>query len=114
MFGMKLKWYPLFESESELENLFAVKKTAVHKSIFGEVLLVKNDSGYHAFKNKCAHQNKPLNGCWTEDNSVVCPFHKYHFDIDSGQGHGTYIDKYELRFVDAKVEIGKEIWSIFN
>ena len=26
MFGMKLKWYPLFESESELENLFAVKK----------------------------------------------------------------------------------------
>ena len=104
MFGMKLKWYPLFESESELENLFAVKKTAVHKSIFGEVLLVKNDSGYHAFKNKCAHQNKPLNGCWTEDNSIVCPFHKYHFDID----------KYELRFVDAKVEIGKEIWSIFN
>ena len=112
MFGRKLKWYPVFESEQELIDLFANKTTVVHRTLFGEVLFVKNDTGIHAFKNRCPHQNKPLNGCWTEDNDIVCPFHRYHFDVDSGQGHGTYIEKYELRITD-KVEIGKEGWSLF-
>jgi nitrite reductase/ring-hydroxylating ferredoxin subunit len=113
MLSRKLKWYPLFETKKEFENLFAGKNTVVHRSFFGEVLFVKNDAGYHAFKNRCPHQNKPLNGCWTDDNHIVCPFHKYHFNIESGQGHGTYIEKYELRFLEGKVEIGKDVWSLF-
>lgn len=113
MFGMKLKWYPLFESESDLEALFIGKSTAVHRAVFGEVLLIKSETGFHAFKNKCPHQGKPLNDCWIEDNSIVCAYHRNHFSIENGRGSGMYIDKYELKFEDGKVMIGKEVWSFF-
>lgn len=113
MFGRKLKWYLLFENEEGLNDLFVGKTIVVHKGVFGEILLVKSKSGYHAFKNKCPHQNKPLNGCWTEDNQIVCPFHRYHFSIENGQGHGTCIDKYEFRIENGRVEVGKEVWSLF-
>jgi len=113
MFGRKLKWYLLFENEEALNDLFVGKTTVVHKAPFGEVLLVKDKSDFHAFKNKCPHQNKPLNGCWTEDNHIVCPFHRYHFSIDNGQGHGTYVDKYELKIENGRVSVGKEVWSLF-
>ena len=113
MLSRKLKWYPLFDSESELEDLFVRKTTVVYRSVFGEVLLIKSKTGFHAFKNKCPHQNKPLNDCWTEGDHVVCPFHRYHFSIESGQGHGTYIDKYELKIEEGKVKIGREVWKLF-
>lgn len=113
MFGRKIKWSQLFENVEELENLFAGKSTVVHKSVFGQILFVKNESGYHAFENKCPHQNKPLNDCWIEDNQIVCPFHQYHYSIENGRGHGMYIDKYELKIEDGKVKLGKEGWSLF-
>jgi 3-phenylpropionate/trans-cinnamate dioxygenase ferredoxin subunit len=103
----------VFENDEDFYNLFVGKTAIVHKSFFGEVLLVKNKDGYHVFKNRCPHQNKPLNGCWTEDNHIVCPFHRYHFDIDSGQGHGTYVEKYEIRFTEGKVDFGKDKWVLF-
>lgn len=113
MFGRKIKWSQLFENVEELESHFAGKSTVVYQSVFGQILLVKNESGYHAFENKCPHQNKPLNDCWIEDDQIVCPFHQYHYSIENGRGHGMYIDKYELKIEGGKVKVGKEIWSFF-
>lgn len=113
MFGRKLKWYILFENEEDFENLFVGKTAVVHRGPFGEVLFVKNKSEYHAFKNKCPHQNKPLNGCSTEDNRIVCPFHRHSYSIENGQGHGTYVHKYEFKIEGGKVKVGKEVWSLF-
>ena len=113
MLSKKLKWYLLFEDRSELEDLLAAKQSVVYKNIFGEVLLVKSNGAIYAFKNKCPHQNKPLNNCSIEENHIVCPFHRYHFSVDTGQGHGTYLHKYELRFTNGIVEIGKEVWKWF-
>lgn len=113
MFGMKIKWYPLVENQQALEDLFAGKNTVVYRSMFGEVLLIKHNSNYLAFKNKCPHQGNPLNDCWIENNKVVCPFHQYHFSLENGRGHGMYLEKYELKFEENGVFLGKEGWSLF-
>jgi len=113
MFGMKIKWYPLVENQQALEDLFAGKNTVVHRSMFGEVLLIKHNSNYLAFKNKCPHQGNPLNDCWIENDTVVCPFHQYHFSLENGRGHGMYLEKYELKFKENGVFLGKEVWSFF-
>jgi hypothetical protein len=43
----------VFENDEDFYNLFVGKTAIVHKSFFGEVLLVKNKDGYHVFKNRC-------------------------------------------------------------
>ncbi|MDG1741533.1 MAG: Rieske (2Fe-2S) protein [Crocinitomicaceae bacterium] len=113
MLRRKLKWYALFEREEDFFHLFSDKSTVVFNAVIGQVLLVKSQDEFHAFKNKCPHQNKPLNNCSIEENHIVCPFHRYHFSVDTGQGHGTYLHKYELRFTNGIVEIGKEVWKWF-
>lgn len=110
---MKLKWYPLFESLEAMEEEFKGKDTLVHRTMFGEVLLIKNNLEYLAFKNKCPHQGKPLNDCWIENNEIVCPFHQYHYSIENGRGQGLYLEKYELRIDEKGVFLGKESFSIF-
>ncbi len=113
MFGKRTKWYPLFESREELEQLFVVKSAVVHRSMFGEALLVKNGDQFYAFRNRCPHQNKELNNCWLDEGHVVCPYHQYHFSLVDGRGHGLCLDKYELRIDDRGVFLGKETWSLF-
>lgn len=113
MLSKKLKWYLLFEDQQEMEDLFGVKPAIVHRTMFGEVLLVKNKNEFSAFKNKCPHQGKSLEDCWIENDKVVCPFHQYHYSIENGRGQGLYLEKYELKFENKQVFIGKEVWSLF-
>ena len=113
MLSKKLKWYPLFHSVQQLDELFVGKNAVVHRSMFGEVLLVKTGGTYFAFKNKCPHQNKPLNNCSLHEDHVVCPFHRYHFALKDGRGHGMCLEKYQLKFENDQVYLGKEKWSLF-
>lgn len=113
MFSKRLRWYPLFESVEDLHALFAQKQCVVYRNMFGEYLLIKNKDEVLAFSNNCPHQNKPLNDCWIEDNSIVCPFHQYHYNLEDGRGHGMYIEKYPLKTDEKGVFIGVEKWSVF-
>ena len=113
MFSTRIHWYPLFESESELNALFAIKNCVVHRNMFGEFLLIKTEIEVLAFANNCPHQNKPLNDCWLDGDSIVCPFHQYHYSIEDGRGHGMYIEKFPLKIDDKGVFVGKEKWSFF-
>lgn len=113
MLSKKLKWHLLFESKEQLEELFEFKESAVYKNIFGEILFVKSEGDYFAFKNKCPHQNKSLENCKVSDGNVVCPWHQYQFSCESGRGHGLHIDKYPLKFENDAVYIGKETWMLF-
>lgn len=113
MFSHKVRWYPLFSSKEDLEALFVLRKAVVHKNMFATVLLIKDGEDYHAFRNNCPHQNKPLEHCSVEDGLVICPFHRYAYSLENGRGHGMCLDKYELKFDAQGVWLGIERWSFF-
>lgn len=111
----KIKWSLAFGSVAELEEHFALKNTAIIPTTYGKLLWVKFEEGYHAFKNKCPHQNKPMDHCWVDNDDLVCPFHRFHFSIENGQGMATSMYKYELKIEDDMVWIGKEVLTLsFN
>lgn len=109
----KIKWTPLVASEKALHDLFIIGDTVVHHTMFGTVLLVRNSEKVYAFKNQCPHQNKPMDGCWVENDTVVCPFHQYKYTLETGRGQGLYLEQYELKITDEGVFLGKEGWSLF-
>lgn len=113
MFGKKLRWYRIFNDEFELLEAFIGRNSVLHKSMFGEVLLVQTEGNYYAFKNKCPHQGKSLEGCSINGGNIVCPYHRYAFSLDDGRGHGLYVDKYEFRIDETGVYVGKMVWTLF-
>ncbi len=114
MLSKKLKWQLLFEEKKQLEDLLQSSNSVVYKNVFGEILLVKSDGDYYAFKNKCPHQNKSLENCKVADGNVICPWHQYQFSCETGRGHGLHVEKYPLKFEKDSVYIGKEAWTIFG
>ena len=113
MLSKQLKWYPLFDHISELEQLLELSDSKVYRNMFGEILFVKDQGNYYAFKNKCPHQNKSLENCKVLEGQVICPWHQYQYSCETGRGHGLYIDKYPLKFENDAVFIGKEVWTLF-
>ena len=61
-----------------------------------------------AFKNRCAHQNMPLHTGMIKDNWIVCSFHGWLFDMDSGEcgvNPSCSLPIYKVNIKDEKVYI---------
>tara|TARA_Y100000588_G_C14182596_1_gene894341 strand:- start:638 stop:991 length:354 start_codon:yes stop_codon:yes gene_type:complete len=51
-----------------------------------KILFIWHDNEVHAIASQCPHFKLPLiKGKITEDNEIICPFHKSVFDLNSGQ-----------------------------
>lgn len=96
MFSDKTRKYHLADSRDEFLKKFNEGGEFTKSFPFGEVLFVKKESEIYAFINNCPHQGQKMQGCSIENGRVICPVHKYKFDVETGRGHGLYLDFYPL------------------
>ncbi len=50
-----------------------------------EVIVAKKDGKILAFDPFCPHRHAYLHRGWFNDNNIVCPLHKFEFDLDNGK-----------------------------
>lgn len=51
----------------------------------GAAVCLANVQGeLHALDNMCPHRQGPLGQGWIEGNAVLCPWHAWAFDVNSG------------------------------
>ena len=64
----------------------APKPGEVTEVEFGnEAICLANVGGQlHALDNLCPHRQGPLGQGWVEGNAVLCPWHAWAFDVDTG------------------------------
>ena len=68
----------------DVEN-FKPEELRMFKVEGNSVCAVNVGGKIKAFKNRCAHQNMPLHTGFIKDNWVVCSFHGWLFDMDTGE-----------------------------
>ncbi|RFC55706.1 Rieske (2Fe-2S) protein [Brumimicrobium aurantiacum] len=96
MFSDKTRKYRLADSREAFLNNFNAHGEYIQNFPFGEVLFVKKEDEIYAFINDCPHQGQKMQGCSIENGKVICPVHQYKFDIETGRGHGLFLDFYPL------------------
>ncbi|MCB0794579.1 MAG: Rieske (2Fe-2S) protein [Flavobacteriales bacterium] len=58
-----------------------------------DLCLVRSDDGWYALADRCPHQGKPLSGGWCEGHHLICPWHRFAFDVRTGASiHGTTVN----------------------
>lgn len=83
------------------------------------ITLVRITDGYFALSDKCAHAGGRLGqGKCTSDGHVMCPVHRYQYDIKTGKGlprQGDYVDIYPTETRTDGVYVGLKIkwWKMF-
>lgn len=75
------------------------------------VCLANLDGKLHAVSNVCPHRGAPLAEGWIEDGKLVCPWHSWTFDLNTGCAEypeGEKVETFPLRIEGSDVEIELE------
>jgi nitrite reductase/ring-hydroxylating ferredoxin subunit len=106
----QLRWIKLFEMEILPDDDF-IKSVQVHNK---RICLIKTKGSWFATQAKCPHAGADLSQGWCKNGKLICPFHRYEYDLQSGKGapgQGDYINTYPLRIRQDGIYIGwKESW----
>lgn len=79
------------------------------------VCIILHNNELFALKDRCPHQGAKLSGgTCTKDGFIVCPWHKYGFNLRTGRGADLYVDKYPLQQRENGFCLGMEYFSWFG
>ena len=82
----KIQWYMIFSSLDKAHQLVPLNRT-VRVEVEDKMLcLARTETGFFATDEKCPHQTLPLtHGAICENGTLVCPFHRYAWDLKTGR-----------------------------
>jgi len=119
LFERKINWYKLFDSVTAASQMVGLGRVTTLQVGRKKVCLAHTAEGFFAVNDKCPHNGASLgNGYCTAEGSVVCPVHRYHFDLKTGRaksGLGDVVETYPLEIRDDGVFIGfkETVWNLF-
>jgi nitrite reductase/ring-hydroxylating ferredoxin subunit len=118
-FKKQLVWIKLFDSVEAAHNRVKPGHVTTMEAGKKKICLAHTSEGLFAVNDKCPHNGASLgNGFCTDEGSVVCPVHRYHFDLKTGRaksGGGDYVQPYPIEVREDGVFIGFEetVFTLF-
>ena len=108
-----MDWYKVAENTNP-DKPFIKKVKAGGKSL----CLVGYEGQFYAISATCPHAGAELSGGWCRDGKIICPFHRYSYNLQTGKGdpgQNDYVDTYPVEVRKDGIYIGiatfKEKWK---
>jgi nitrite reductase/ring-hydroxylating ferredoxin subunit len=89
-----LRWYKI---EEEIPEGDFIRQVVVAGK---KLCLLRNAGKVYLIQNSCPHAGGILSGGWCDQGSIICPIHRYAYNLENGrgaEGQGDYINIYPLR-----------------
>jgi nitrite reductase/ring-hydroxylating ferredoxin subunit len=89
-----MAWYKIPDFKFTAEPF--IKKVKVNGK---GIVLVGYESNIYALSSTCPHAGGELSGGWCKEGKLICPLHRYTYDIHTGKGdsgQNDYVDTYPL------------------
>jgi nitrite reductase/ring-hydroxylating ferredoxin subunit len=119
-FKKKIRWHKIFDSLSVAESFIPLYKTDTLLVGKKKLCIAHTQEGFFAVNDRCPHNGFSLGKGWcTPEQTVVCPLHRYAFDLKTGRtrsGSLEYVDTYpvETRPDGIYVGITETIFTLFG
>lgn len=109
------KWQKVADSKTEFDDLFQFNHIQQFMVFGKNVCVIKNEFGVFAFNEKCPHNGASLlNGKCNDKNEIICPMHRYPFNLQTGKatsGLSLSLECYPISITENGVFIGtKASW----
>ena len=119
LFKKKITWHKLYDSLQAAH--LQIKNGSLRKINIGNktICIAHTEEGLFALDDKCPHNGASLsNGKCTTNNAVVCPVHRYQFDLKTGRaksGLGDVAITYPIKHTEEGVFVGisERVWNLF-
>jgi nitrite reductase/ring-hydroxylating ferredoxin subunit len=112
-----LRWYKVYDFDRDGVEPQRINSARTIDIDGKRLCLTRIDDGYFAVEDRCPHAGARFGmGGYCEDTYLVCPVHRYRFDVKTGRGkQGDYINTYktEIREDGVYVALEKKWWQLF-
>jgi nitrite reductase/ring-hydroxylating ferredoxin subunit len=98
-----MKWYKVAEV-GDITNQI-IKINAGGKKL----CLINNENQFFALNSKCPHAGADLTSGWCENKKLICPFHRYSYDLETGKGspgQNDFVATYPVEIRDKDIYVG--------
>lgn len=103
-----MKWHKI---DIDISGADFVKQINVEGK---KLCVVKDNDEVFVVQNTCPHAGAILSGGWCKNGNLVCPIHRYEYNLKTGRGalgQGDYIDIYPVEKRKDGYYVGlKESW----
>lgn len=112
----EIRWVKVFESKEALENFVPLLKINTIHFDGRKVCITHTSKGFFAIQDRCPHNGASLSfgKCSDEHNSIVCPLHRYHFNLETGRAMSGGADAgrtYPIKITEEGVFLGIKEFS---
>lgn len=106
-----MKWHKIEEQIPEEQEFVMAVKIAGKK-----LCLLRHEQQLFVVQNTCPHAGGILSGGWCKNGYLICPIHRWEYNLQNGrgaEGQGDYIDTYpvETRPDGIYVGIKESFWK---
>lgn len=110
-----MPWYPI--PDDDLAPYPIPESCLRYTKLRGKKLCLAREKGvWHALDNRCPHAGGPLAQGKIEDGQVLCPWHRFPFDLKTGQcsAGGYFVNVYPVKEEKGQlwVELEKRWWEM--
>jgi nitrite reductase/ring-hydroxylating ferredoxin subunit len=112
----KYKWYKIADAKAGLQ--FGENNIMQIEIAGKKICIVKRLQGLAGCTAKCPHAGGNMaEGHLNKDGNIVCPVHKYVFNLENGRdvtGEGYFLKIYPVRVNEVGIFLGIEEGGIFS
>lgn len=106
---MAIRWIKVYDFETHGEDPQQLHTTRVLNIDGKRYCMARTENGYFALDNRCPHAGAWLGEGWCEKNQVVCPIHRFKYDVETGRGapgQGDFVETYPVKIDETGVYLG--------
>lgn len=104
-----MKWYRI-TGQLYTDQPFIKKVSAGGKSI----CLVGYEGTIFALSTKCPHAGEDLSRGWCTEGKLVCPVHRFSYNLSNGRGspgQNDFVATYAVKIKDGEIYVGFETFK---
>ncbi|MFI5453046.1 Rieske (2Fe-2S) protein [Pedobacter sp. UC225_61] len=81
-----------------------------------KICVIKYAGKFSAIQNTCPHAGGILSGGWCKEGNIVCPIHRWEYNLETGrgaEGQGDYINIYPTKLKEDGLYVGfkESLWK---
>ncbi|MBC7383751.1 MAG: Rieske 2Fe-2S domain-containing protein [Bacteroidia bacterium] len=116
---MPLKFYKVYDFKKDGAQPQAIQSVRTINLDGTLLTMIRLPEGYFAVADQCPHAGARLgHGKCTPEGKIICPVHRFQYDVKTGRGlpaQGDYVETYpvETRKDGVYVGLKSKWWKIF-
>jgi nitrite reductase/ring-hydroxylating ferredoxin subunit len=109
-----MKWVMILSKDAFIADDF-IRAVKMEGSTY---CVIKSGDRFYATQSRCPHAGAHLSEGWCKNGKLICPYHRYQYDLETGEGaegQGDYLETYPLETREDGIYIGiKERWKLLR